>query len=116
MVSPFEVKSVGFTEHPAFVGALHGHTYEIWKKISEEEAELLRPLTSMTIPHASGSKKVRFTLGQGHFGATYAGGNPQTDKIYAIKEVYGSQAVEESLKEGEIVHSLGRLSSHYASY
>ena len=53
------------------------------------------------------SKKIRFTLGQGHFGVTYAGRNPQTKEIYAIKEVYGQEAVEESLREGEIVHSLG---------
>ena len=53
------------------------------------------------------SKKIRFTLGQGHFGATYVGRNPQTKEIFAIKEVHGQEAVDESLREGEIVHSLG---------
>ena len=51
----------------------------------------------MTIPAVSSSKKVKFTLGKGNFGATYAGSNPQTEEIYAIKEVYGREAVDESL-------------------
>ena len=106
IVSPFEETYKGFTEHPTFVGKFHRQTYEIWKSLSQEEAELIRPMTSIPIPTFS-SDNIDFILGKGHFGATYVGSNPQNKEVYAIKEVYGLKAVEESLREGEIVHSLG---------
>ena len=109
-------QQVGFSEHPTFVGKINGHTYELWKTLSYEEAELLRPLISMAIPSVSSDEDISFTLGKGNFGAIYAGCDHETREIYAIKEVYGSEAVDESLREGKIVYSLEDHLILHASY
>jgi serine/threonine protein kinase len=98
--------SAGFTEHPVFIGKFLNKAYEVWTELSQREADHLRPFTSMEIPLFS-SGKIRFVLGKGNFGATYAGRNLETRAIFAIKEVYGEKAVDESLQEGRIVHFLG---------
>ncbi|EKE10518.1 MAG: hypothetical protein ACD_16C00018G0010 [uncultured bacterium] len=108
----FRPTSRGFTEHPTFIGGIAENTYAIWKTLSPEEARRLQPFTGKTIPSASGN--VIFTLGKGNFGATYAGSNIKTADLYAIKEVFGRNAVAESLNEGEISYQL-RGSPHVMS-
>jgi serine/threonine protein kinase len=104
---PFAPTSLGFTEHPTFVGALKGSTYAIWKELSKQEVTRLQPQTAKPIPpFSSPLEKMPFFLGKGNFGATYAGSDIETGELYAIKEVYGRKAVDDSLREGEIQDKL----------
>jgi serine/threonine protein kinase len=97
----FEPTSGEYTNHPHFVGVISKQTYDIWEELTEKEADLLKPLTSMTI-----SNLRTFTLGGGHYGIVRPGRNLQTKGIYAIKIVSGEEAINASLQEGELVHFL----------
>ncbi len=102
--NPFAASNIGFTNHPTVIGAIHNVTYAIWKELSVEEAELVRPLTAKHIPTSQGI--VKFNLGIGNFGATYVGRGIEDTNFYAIKEVNGRKAVDESFQEGEILNEL----------
>ena len=78
----------------------------MWKTVSYDEAELLRPLVFKSLPSVTSDEDISFTLGKGSFGTIYAGCDHETREIFAIKEVYGHEAVDESLREGKIVYSL----------
>lgn len=106
-LSGFSVATTGVREGLSFKGGLSGHEYEIWKKLTRKKAKIVQDLTVMRVPLVPPSGKVKFNLGKGGFGTIYAGKDLETEEIYAIKVVRG-EAIKGSLREGEIVHYLGR--------